>query len=193
MADSSLHTFIGMYRPELIARCRAKVAARALSTRMAVAINHGVPLFLDQLHRELLPHGPSQTDAIAAGARAHGRDLMRQGYSVSQVVHDYGDVCQAITDLAVERQATIENEDFRTLNRCLDDAIAAAVTAHASGVAATRDEESPILRAFLDAAMTAFETLETGRTAIGGSTGALLGRSLVGMSEYMGSHRTEIR
>ena len=47
---------------------------------------------------------------------------------MSQVVHDYGDVCQAITDLAVEAAKPISADDFRTLNRCLDDAIAGAVT-----------------------------------------------------------------
>ena len=47
---------------------------------------------------------------------------------MSQVVHDYGDVCQAITELAVEMNAPISTDDFRMLNRCLDDAIAGAVT-----------------------------------------------------------------
>ena len=47
---------------------------------------------------------------------------------MSQVVHDYGDVFQAITELAVETRAPISTEDFRALNRCLDDAIAGAVT-----------------------------------------------------------------
>ena len=47
---------------------------------------------------------------------------------MSQVVHDYGDVCQSITELAVETGASISAEDFRTLNRCLDEAIAGAVT-----------------------------------------------------------------
>ena len=47
---------------------------------------------------------------------------------MSQVVHDYGDVCQSVTDLAVEVNAPISTDDFRTLNRCLDEAIAGAVT-----------------------------------------------------------------
>ena len=47
---------------------------------------------------------------------------------MSQVVHDYGDVCQSITELAVETNAPIGTEDFRLLNGCLDDAIAGAVT-----------------------------------------------------------------
>ena len=58
----------------------------------------------------------------------HGHELLLQGFTVSQVVHDYGDVCQAITELAVEMNAPISTDDFRMLNKCLDDAIAGAVT-----------------------------------------------------------------
>ena len=61
-------------------------------------------------------------------ATAHGKDLLTLGYSVDQVVHDYGDLCQAITDLAFERDAPFATSEFRTLNRCLDNAIADAVT-----------------------------------------------------------------
>ena len=49
------------------------------------------------------------------------------GYTADQVVHDYGDLCQAITDLAFERDAPFAVDEFRTLNRCLDNAIADAV------------------------------------------------------------------
>jgi hypothetical protein len=187
---NSLHTFIGTHREDIIARCKSKVAERSASSVPTLPTGHGVPLFLQQLLRELSGFA-SQSDAIETGARAHGSDLLSQGFSVSDVVHDYGDVCQAITDLAVETRTALTAEDFRTLNRCLDDAIAGAVTAHASGVADTRHGESPVLRAFLDTAIGAFDALETGRTGIGGSTGALLGRSLKGMSEYLGTHRTE--
>jgi len=50
------------------------------------------------------------------------------GFSVDQVVHDYGDLCQTITDLAFERDAPFQVDEFRTLNRCLDNAITDAVT-----------------------------------------------------------------
>ena len=70
---------------------------------------------------------------ISKTAVLHGRDLLRQGFTVSQVVHDYGDVCQSITDLAMEMNAPISTDDFRTLNRCLDDAIAGAVTEFGRG------------------------------------------------------------
>ena len=93
-------------------------------------MNHGVPLFLDQLVDALHAGGISSA-AIGRGALVHGHDLLLKGFTVSQVVHDYGDVCQSITDLAIERDAPISSEDFRTLNACLDDAIAIAVTQYA--------------------------------------------------------------
>jgi hypothetical protein len=64
---------------------------------------------------------------IGTSAVAHGASLLGLGYTVDQVVHDYGDLCQSITDLAFERDAPFSVEEFRTLNRCLDNAIADAV------------------------------------------------------------------
>jgi len=62
----------------------------------------------------------------------HGAELFAAGFTLSQVVHDYGDICQAITALAEEcRAAVTVLEEFPLLNRCLDAAIAAAVTEHA--------------------------------------------------------------
>lgn len=51
-----------------------------------------------------------------------------KGYSIDQVVHDYGDLGQAVTELAVAKSASITNAEFRTLNACLDNAIARAVS-----------------------------------------------------------------
>jgi hypothetical protein len=42
--------------------------------------------------------------------------LLEHGFTVEQVVHDYGDLCQAITELAFELEAPIETDEFRTLN-----------------------------------------------------------------------------
>ena len=181
MATVRLAEFIGVYRDELIRRCVEKVAtrlARAASTE--TPNDHGIALFLDQLASELR-HGKSETYEISTGAAEHGRDLLLRGFDVSQVVHDYGDVCQAVTDLAIEMDAPIETEDFRTLNRCLDDAIASAVTEHARGVGAERDGEMDELRILADTAFTAFTVLQAGRVGVGGATGAVLLRTLAGI------------
>jgi hypothetical protein len=189
MADS-LHDLVATHRDNLIDRCHAKAAERSVSAPPTVVSDHAVSVCLQQLLGEL--HGAaSQSEAIAAGARLHGRDLMRNGFTVSAVVHNYGDVCQAITDVAVETSTRIESEGFRTLNRCLDDAIAAAVTAHASELLFTRDRAAQAaLQAWVDTAISAFEALHTGRVGVSGSTGALLGRTLYRMGDYIRSHKT---
>lgn len=113
--------------------------------------------------------------------------MLMQGYTVSQVVHDYGDVCQAVTELAVERQAAISLEDFRTLNRCLDDAIAGAVTEFGRDRSGDRDNtvEGPQRAAVIldllktiEVSKVAFDAIRSGRVGVAGSTGTVLGLGL---------------
>src|SRR4029079_3023482 len=117
-----------------------KVAKRFAPARTPQVVNHGVPLFLQQLVHTLEAEqlttdrserepGPSPVPTdIGRAATLHGTELLRLGFTVDQVVHHYGDVCQAVTDLAVKRHAAITTDEFRTLNRCLVEAIADAVT-----------------------------------------------------------------
>ena len=197
-------------RDELIQRCKDKVALRPSRGATREQLSHGVPMFLDQLTRTLaaegdgdtvgglLISGPSGGDASAlsemgVSATVHGGELLGLGYTVDQVVHDYGDLCQAITDLAVERDAPFSVDEFRTLNRCLDNAIADAVTEFAAQrdleVARRQSEEenerlgflAHELRNHLHVAKLAFAALESGRLSVGGSTGAVLKRSLGSM------------
>jgi hypothetical protein len=184
MANITLHEFIGGNRAELIRRCKAKVAKRSSPAQTAATLEHGVPIFLDQLVAELRD-GWSKSPAIKESAAKHGSDLLRHGFTVSQVVHDYGDVCQAVTDLAVESNAPIGTDDFRTLNRCLDDAIAGAVTQHAAEREDSRDGKSSELRNLLNTAIAAFEVLQTGSVAVGGSTGGVVHRSLLQLRTVM--------
>src|SRR6186997_2708330 len=191
MANIALYDFIGKNRDELIRRCRVKVARRSAPQPTEAEINHGVPLFLEQLSDELR-RGPSKTDEINQSAMEHGHDLLLQGFTISQVVHDYGDVCQSVTDLALETDAPISIEDFRTLNRCLDDAIAGAVTEYGrernqstlAGEAAREQRRQGYfaheLGNLINTSLIAFEILKAGNVGLGGSTGAVLQRSLTG-------------
>jgi hypothetical protein len=183
-----LHEFVAVHRDEIIRRCRAKVAARSVPAPTAGTIDHGVPVFLDQL-MDALRLGRVTTSEISGSAIKHGHDLLRQGFTVSQVVHDYGDVCQAITELAVEAHAPISTDDFRTLNRCLDDAIAGAVTEYGrerhqsdvDGESARASERLGFfaheLRNLIGTAVMAFEVLKTGNVGVRGNTGRVLHRS----------------
>jgi hypothetical protein len=92
-----LHEFVIAHREEIISRCSAKVAERSTVRRTKDGTDHGVPMFLDQLIEELRV-GLSPNLEIRKTATKNGQDLLRQGFTVSQVVHGYGDVCQAITE-----------------------------------------------------------------------------------------------
>jgi hypothetical protein len=103
---------------------------------------NGVPVFLEQTGDALRLSKSSEIvdhEQIDRSAARHGRELHRMGLTVAQVVQEYGDVCQVVTELAIEHAAPISVKDFGTLSLCLDDAIASAVTAysHASERAIT--------------------------------------------------------
>src|SRR5690348_14031949 len=82
-----LHEFVTANRSEIIRRCRTKVAARS-PTHPGAEIAYGVPVFLDQLV-EALRLNLASSPEIGLTALQHGRDLLRRGFTVSQVVHDY--------------------------------------------------------------------------------------------------------
>jgi hypothetical protein len=178
MSNVGLSTFIGDHRDELIRRCRVTESQLVTPPTSRVKLDRGVPLFLDQLIQELR-RGPSESSAIRGAAVDHGRELLAQGFTVGQVVHAYGDICQSVTNLAVELSAPISTDDFRTLNRCLDDAIASAVTEFSREQDVDRLGMTHQLRVLSDTAIAAFEVLQEGNVGVGGSTGALVHRSLV--------------
>jgi signal transduction histidine kinase len=199
-----LYEFITLNRDEIITRCRAKVATRSMPPPSDAEIDHGVPLFLDQLVA-MLRSGGSSTLEIDRSAGQHGHDLLLKGFTVSQVVHDYGDVCQTVTDLALETNAPISTEDFRTLNRCLDEAIASAVTIFERDSQQSRSDKAidrnnerigflvHELRNLVNTAVIAYEVLKSGHVGVGGSTGAVLNRSLTGLRDLIAHSLDEVR
>jgi hypothetical protein len=139
-----LYEFITLHRDDIVARTRARVRGRPWPSVSSREIEQGVPLFLTQLSETLRLEAtptPFSSDAIGSSATRHGAELLAAGFNVAQVVHDYGDICQAITELAAEQHAPITVEEFHTLNRCLDTAIAEAVTEHTRLTSQRRAEE----------------------------------------------------
>jgi signal transduction histidine kinase len=206
-----LHEFLTQNRVELAKRCRAKVAGRAapggpapepVSTR-----EHGVPLLIEQLIETLRAGTEPATLApdIGASAAHHGGELLRDGFTVDQVVHSYGDLCQALTELAREHNEPITVDEFHTFNRCLDNAIADAVTEFtrvrdrdaAEATAQTTNERLGFLahelRNQLNSAVLAFQAIKSGSVAISGATGSLLERSLQGLRDLIDCSLADVR
>jgi signal transduction histidine kinase len=199
-----LEDFIRTNRGEIIASARARIAARIFPKASDAELTNGVPVFLDQLGDALhLAKSSEEIDHAEMGRSAalHGSDLLRMGLTVGQVVHDYGDICQAITELAVQRDLLISGDEFQTLNLCLDDAIADAVTSYSARreqVIEDRGTErlgmlSHELRNLTNTAILAFDGIKSGRVPAGGSTGLVLSRSLMGLVELIDRSLAEVR
>jgi signal transduction histidine kinase len=198
-----LHEFLSANREEIIDRCRAKASLRHPGNATD-AERYGVPLFLDQLTEILRAHHSSGSE-IGQSAAGHGAELLRQGFTFDEVVRDYGDVCQAVADMAVVLDAPITIEEFRTLNRCINDAIAGAVTEFGhlrDRILEDQETERTTERLgvlahesrnLIHSAILSYEALKAGSVGIGGSTSAVLGRSLLGLRDLVERSLAEVR
>lgn len=206
-----LHDFIVANRELIIERVRARVRERTVAKPADSKLEHGIPLFLTQLAGALAPPNPLPTlhlvgandarQSITDGATLNGHDLLRNGFSMAQVVHGYGDVCQVVTELAHETNAAISAGDFQIFNRCLDDAIAGAVTAYG------RERERDLVyqgterlgvfthevRGMLSTAILSFDVIKKGMVGLSGSTGAIHARALAGLSALVERSLAEVR
>jgi signal transduction histidine kinase len=199
-----LRDFIELHRDEILDRARLRVAARRTPAPTPVELTLGLPIFVDQLRealRKTYVHEVLDHDDLKKSAHKHGDDLFARGLSVAQVVHDYGDLCQVITGLAFEAKAAIGDDEFQTLNLCLDDAIADAVTAHASrresAIADAGTERLGILahemRNELQAAIVAFASIKKGHVPASGSTGEILERCLLRLNTLIDRSLADVR
>jgi signal transduction histidine kinase len=217
-----LHEFLSNNRTKLIERCRLKAAQRAAPEAINQELAHGIPKFIDQIIKTLQAEqtsdpiqsriisgpaggGRSVTSEIGSTARLHAHELLQHGYTVDRVVHDYGDLCQSITDLALEDTVSIHVDEFRTLNRCLDNAIADSVTEYASErdqlvadkATDTFDERIGVfaheLRNLIVTATHALRAIRTGQVGLSGPTAAVLDRSLVSLHALVDGTLAKVR
>jgi signal transduction histidine kinase len=200
----SLYEFITANKDHIISLTRAKITDRKWPAVSALELEYGLPLFLSQLAETLrLKSGPEPfpSSAIGTSAGMHGSEALAQGFSVAQVIHDYGDLCQGITSGAVEKNVSISSDDFQTLNLCLDNAIAGAVTEFSRQHEASMGEGEAErlgyltheLRNHLSTAMLSFNAVRSGRVGAGGSTGAVLERNLMAMRDLLDTVISDVR
>lgn len=218
-----LHHFLFKHRDELVKQCLAKAALRSETDANADAekTRFGVPMFLDQLIKTLAIEqsdkpqasrsvsgnamGSSQQSEIGQSATRHGRELSELGYTVEQVVHDYGDLCQAITDMAHELAEPISADEFRTFNRCLDNGIADAVTEFTRQrrlVNVVREQQAlnqrlrflaHELRDHLNIMTHAVTAIKSGQVGFTGATGKVLDRTLIDMRTMLDKSLADVR
>ncbi len=199
-----LREFVSSHRNQILEQARERVINRSGVGTEDPSRTNGLPVFLDQLGealRKASAHEELDHSEIQDSAHQHGRNLFRDGLTVDQVVHDYGDLCQVITGLACGESATVPVEEFQTLNLCLDDAIAGAVSAYAQereGVSSAEGTErlgvlAHEMRNLLNAAVIAFASIKQGLVAPAGTTGAMLDRSLMRLNILIDRSLADVR
>jgi signal transduction histidine kinase len=203
-----LQDFLVANRSEIIERVQRRAQARRGSESGGVELQRGVPILLTQIAAALAEANTlrargaqASTTKIGETAAQHGHQLLRAGLSVAEAVNSYGDVCQVVTQLAVEADAAISVREFHVLNECLDEAIAGAVSAYASqrerDLVYQGSERLGILahemRNLLNTMTLSFAIVRQGKVGLGGSTGAMLARSMSGLSALVDRSVAEAR
>ncbi len=187
-----LGDFMASHRDELLTRARLCVAERNALLPAELASTLGLPVFFDQIRVALGRAASSKaidhTD-LKRSAAVHGHALFTEGFTVADVVHDYGDLCRVIMRFAAEQNAMISAAELQTLNLCLEDAVAGAVTEHGRQRERTLAQEvteragmlAHEMRNYLNTAMLALSSLKSGAVGTSGATSGILDRSLTGL------------
>jgi signal transduction histidine kinase len=205
-----LHEFLLAERDEILALCLQKIIRIADSRNSSEEMERGLPVFYDELIEVLRAdtEESGEADNIAiesvhrASAERRGKESLKLGYSISQVVHGYGALCQAITQYVEENSSqTTSPREFNRLNFCLDIAIAEAVTEFNRGQRenAQQDEVQRLgflaheLRNALTSASLGYQLIKTGKVGADGSTSRILERAHARMRDIIDYSLVEVR
>ena len=204
-----LYKFLVVNREKILTLTKKKVAQISENRPTTEQSEKGLPEFYDHLIHEMkresqgLPKSSDRSVERKHGKNStakHGMELSRLGYTVSQVVHGYGVLCQAVTELAGDTHTLISAGEFSVLNLSLDVAIADAVTGFAKHVSTESVDSTKRmgfmiheLRNALAAAIVAHSMVKKGVVGVGGSTNALLERNLNRARDIVDRSFSEIR
>jgi signal transduction histidine kinase len=169
----------------------------------------GLPIFYDELVEVLRADeenpGAPDDDAVKSihtqSAIRRGKESLRLGYTISQVVQGYGALCQAVTEyISSHRGEPVYSREFNRLNFCLDVAIAEAVTEYTrvSRENVGKDEIKRLgflaheLRNSLNLASMAHQMIKSGKVGLSGNTNQILEDAHERMREIIDRSLSEV-
>ena len=197
-----LFEFLEENRIEILALAEEKTLKLAGTLSSSEELRRGLPVFFEHLILSLQNSNCEISEnKMVAGAADHGRELLHLHYTLSHVVHAYGAMCQAVTELAHRRKANISSKEFNTLNMCLDIAIAAAVSEFQFRSVQVSEEKEVQhlgllvheLRNALSSATVAAEMIKQGLVGASGSTAKVLHENLARMRDLIDRSISEVR
>src|SRR5688500_19037938 len=130
----------------------------------------GVAAFIAQLSVDVRESAQSAVndEVVMPG----GDELISPMSSVSQLTQPYRGVGRSVIEIALELNVPISADDFVMLDRCLDVAIADAVTQHVRMQKIGSDREVTTLQDLTNNAISAFVVMNTGTVGVIRITGS---------------------
>jgi signal transduction histidine kinase len=200
-----LDSFIDANRSEIVGHCVQELQLR-YPDRGDEDLGYGFASFIDEVITALREDArdSNQTPNTTFGATtaaAHAIVRKRQGFDLSRVIHDYGLVCDSITELLHEHDERPSAREFQILNRCVDEAVSQAAEAFWSETHEDDQQEKVERLAFLaheirnavSSANMAFELIRYGRVAVDGRTAEVVQRGLARISTLVDRTLAEAR
>lgn len=207
----TLYTLLKNERPEVLEKCRVKATEVMGSKTPERLLDEGLPKIYDELVEVLrvsVPGSSAQTlhqvaaDTITkVSSQMNAQEAYRAGFTVSQLVHSYGSICQAITEYTHESDATVTSAEFSQLNFFLDVSIAQAVSefealTQESAVSAENLRLGSLaheLRNYLASAIMAHELIRRGGVGAAGATSSILTNAHQQMKDLIDRAIAEVR
>lgn len=186
-----LAEFLASHRQQVIDRATARIVERVVTHGLDYEeAQNGLAHFLEdiivalrtQTGRAGETRQPLTNEKVPAH---HGGFRFREGLELDDVVHDYGDLCTAITQECEVAHVPVELDEYRILNLCIDEAIALAVTEFSRNHDARIDAESTEqigfiaheLRNALASATMAYDVMRREHLNLDGRTGDVVARA----------------
>ena len=205
--------FLKENREEIISICKKKVFNDSESKPTSALLDQGLPIFYDEVIGVLQRTAKASEAAIESkdfhiknritkgDAAEHGRESLRLGYSISQVVHSYGAICQSITEFVGTKSFNVEAQEFQDFNYSLDCAIAEAVTEFEDEQTKKVDKNEVErlgfliheIRNSLASVSLSYDMINSGRVGNKGATSQVMKLSLERMKKLMTGVEKEIR
>ena len=187
-----LDSFIDANRSEIVGNCVHALQLR-YPDRTDEDLNHGFATFVDEVIDALRENASDSAAPRESNAAKHAIARKRQGFDLSRVIHDYGLVCDSISELLNKYDKQPSAREFQILNRCIDEAISHAAEAFWSETHEEDSQEKTERLGFLaheirnavSSANMAFELIRDGRVAADGRTADVVQRGLARIAKLV--------
>lgn len=207
-----IYEFLTRERETILSAAKQKAAESRWARINSDAVEEGWSVFYDDLTGLLKSSEPPKPEAENTSepvqTKTKGKEYLRLGYAISEVVQSFSIIYQAITESAGRLAYEITPEDFMKLNESFDTAVAEVITEfgkvqmEADAVQTEVQDHKEAerlgflaheLRNSLQSATVTLEMIEGGIIDIKSKTGAVLHSSLEGMAELIDRALAEVR